>query len=113
MKVKFSLWASDARVLLVPPEDLEEYMISIRPGWQEENNYSTLHGYVWLSNHEQEVVLPRLEDRIAGIAAATQEQIQKVRAEAEKQVQGLQKQLAEILSLTYESPEGGHNVMDA
>lgn len=105
MKVSYSLWASDARVLLQPEDALEGYMFTVRPGPKADNVYYAEHGYVWLSDHEVEVVRPRLEERIGEITAAVEEKIQKTRAEAEQEVKKLREQLANILALTHERGE--------
>ena len=106
MKAKYSLWASDARVLKQRPEELVDWQITVRSKHREDNHDLLKYGYVWLSDHEQEVVLPRLEDRMEEISAAIQEKIAEVHAEAFKQVRTLEQQLQNLLALSYEGEYG-------
>jgi hypothetical protein len=108
VKVRYSLWAHDARVLQSNVDDLEPWMITVRPKWGEENKDLAQYGYVWLSDHEQEVVLPRLQDRIEAISEAIKEKIESVHAEAYKEVRKLEEQLQNLIALSYEGTQNAH-----
>jgi hypothetical protein len=103
MKQKFSLWASDARVLTLPETEWESWHFSTRSGHKADNVDALKYGYVWLSDHEVEIVLPKLEERIAEITEAIEERIRETYREAEGTVRGYREQLQNLLALTYEA----------
>lgn len=103
MNYTYSLWASDARVLLQEENALENFMFTVRPGGVEENNYYVKQGYIHIGTYSRLIERPKLKDVMPEVTAAIEAKIQDTRAEAEKTVQELKTQLQNLLALSYEA----------